>query len=88
VQAGRKGADLLLQTLHQLAPTADRQAGHVVDGLVGVELDALAARVGQGVDDLGMDAQQAEFEDLEQAHRARADDEGVGLDHGRSRAIT
>ena len=60
---------------------AHRQAGQVVDGFVGVELDALAAHVGQAVDDVGLDFEQAELEDLEQPDGASADDDGVSLDH-------
>jgi hypothetical protein len=55
-------------------------AGDVVDGLVGIELDGLAAGVGQRVDDVGLDLEQAEFEHLEQADGAGTDDDGVGLD--------
>jgi hypothetical protein len=36
----------------------------------------------QGVDDVALDAKQSEFEDLEQAGGAGADDQGIGLEGG------
>ena len=59
---------------------ADREAGNVVDGFVGIQLDRLAAHVGQGIDDVSPDVQQAQFEHLEQAHRACSDDHGIDGD--------
>src|SRR5205085_1249461 len=53
----------------------------VVDRLVGIKLDALAAGVRQRVDDVGLDLQQAQLEHLEEADRAGPDDDGVGFDH-------
>ena len=41
----------------------------------------------QRIDDVALDAEQAEFEDLEQAGRAGADDDGIGLDGGVGRGI-
>ena len=72
--------DLLEQRVGQFLAGAHRHRRDVVDRLVRVELDALAARRGQRVDDVRLDLQQAQFEDLEQADRAGADDDGVGLD--------
>ena len=80
MKAGVERRDLLQQARHQLAPAAHRCAGNVVDRLVGVELDALAAGVGQRVDHMSPNVQQSQFEHLEQADRAGADDDGVGLD--------
>ena len=82
VPLGLERRDLLKQQAGQLAPGAHRDARDVVDGFVAVQLDALAARMGQGVDQVGGDALQAQLEDLEQAHGTCADDNGVGLDHG------
>jgi len=79
VPLGFERRNLLEQQTSQLAPGTDRDARDVVDGLVAVQLDALAARMGQGVDQVGGDALQAQLEDLEQAHGARADDNGIGL---------
>ena len=53
------GCNLLVQQLHQLLACADWNAGNVVDGLVGVELAALAADMGQGIDQMGLNALQA-----------------------------
>ena len=45
--------------------------------------------MGQGVDQVGRDALQAQLEDLEQAHGTRADDDGVGLyDGGRLQSLS
>ena len=71
---------LLHQPVDQLLPAAHRDAGDVVDRLVGVQLARLPAGLGQGVDDVGADLQQAQLEHRKQAHRAGADDEGVGVD--------
>jgi hypothetical protein len=58
-----------------------RNAGNVVDGLVRVELAALAAHMGQGIDQMGLNALQAELEGLKQTRRTCANDDGVGF-HG------
>ena len=75
--------DLLRQRGGQFAAAGGDHAGHVVDRLVGVQLGALAAGVGQSVNGVAMDVQQTQLEDLEQADWAGADDQGVGLCHGR-----
>ena len=77
---------LLNEAIHQFLRTAHGQRGNVVDGLVRVELRALAAGGLQRVDEVGLHAQQPEFEDLEQPAGASADDDGFGDDdsaHGR-----
>ena len=80
-----KRRDLLQQKVCKLPSGTDRDAGYVVDGLIAVQLDALATRMGQGVDQVGGDALQAQLEDLEQAHGTRADDDGVGfLNHAQA----
>ena len=86
VQFGAEGPDLLQQALDQLLRAAHRQRRDVVDGLVGIELGALAAGRRQRIDHMRLDAQQAELEDLEQAGRTGADDDRFGRDgfaHGR-----
>ncbi len=80
VKAGAERLDLLEQLLGQLAPGGDGQGGDVVDRLVGIELDALAAGVRQRIDDVRAHLLQAELEHLEQADRSGADDDDVGLD--------
>jgi hypothetical protein len=81
VQRGGEGLDLRQQALHQFVPGAGLDGGDVVDGFVAVQLGALAAGVGQRVDDVGAQALQAELEHLEKANRPRADDDGVGAEH-------
>ena len=77
---------LLQQTLREAAAGGDRCAGDVVDRLVGIELHALAASVGQGINDMGLHFVQAQLEHLEQAYRARSDDDGIGFNHRGSHA--
>ena len=80
MKRGLEGCHLLQQPLRQLAAGAVRQARNVVNGLVGVELDALAASLVQHIDHLGMNALQAELKHLKQAHRPGPDDQRVGVD--------
>jgi hypothetical protein len=68
---------LFEQAVDQLLSTANRQRRDVVNRLVGIQLGALSAGAGQRIDDMGADAKQAEFENLEQAHGARTDDDGI-----------
>jgi len=58
---------------------AHRQGWDVVNGLVRVQLGHWR-RVLQRIDDMGLDAEQTQLEDLEQAGRTRPDDDGVGLE--------
>ena len=53
---------------------------NVVDRLLRIELGALAADLVEDVDEVRLHVEQAELEHREQADRARADDEHVGLD--------
>ena len=77
--------DLLEQLVRQFTAAADGDAWDVVDGLVAIQLDTLATRVGQGVDQVRSDALQPKLENLEQAHRAGADNDGVGfLNHAQA----
>ena len=55
-------------------------AGNVVDRLLGVELRALAARLGQDVDEVATDVEQAELEHGEEPDRPGADDHHIRLD--------
>ena len=80
VKHRRKGLDLGLQPLDQLVAGAARQAGDVVNGFVAVELGALAARVGQAVDDVAADVLQAQLKGLKQAHRSGTDHQDIGGD--------
>ena len=80
MELGLERLDLLQQPIHQLLRATHRQGRNVVDRLVGVELRALPARMPERVDDVRLDAQQAELERLEQAGRARPDDHGLCRD--------
>ena len=53
--------------------------GNVVNRFVRLQLDTLAAGVGEGVDHMGLDLQQAEFEHLKQPDRAGTDDDRIGF---------
>ena len=57
-----------------------RDRRNVVDRLLGIKLGALAADLVEDVDEMALDVEQAELEHGEQADRAGADDEHVGLD--------
>jgi len=86
MEGGLQRRELLQQRRRQAAPAGRRNARDVVDGLVAVELHALAARRGQRVDDVAGDLEQAELKGLEQPDRAGADDQRVGLDGRGERA--
>ena len=73
--------DLLHQRVGEALAGNLRNARNVVDRLLGIELGALAADLVEDVDQVRLHVEQAELEHREQAHRARADDESVGLDH-------
>ncbi len=86
VEGRLERGDLLQQRFGQPAPGGDRRARDVVDRLVAVQRDALAAGSGQCVDDMAGDFEQAELEGLEQPDRARADDQRVCFDRKLGRA--
>ena len=74
-----KRLDLLRQRVDQPLAGDDRIAGNVVDRLLRIELGALAADLRQNVDEMGLDVEQPELKNGEQADRAGADDDGVRL---------
>ena len=80
MQARAERPDLLEQPIGQLLARAHRHGRNVVDRLVGIQLDALAAGRLQRIDDLRLQAEQPELEYLEQAARPGADDDDVRLD--------
>ena len=80
VELGGERLDLLEQAVDEFLRTADRQRRNVIDRLVRIELRALAARSGERVDDVGLDAKQAQLKDLKQPARAGPNDDDVG-DH-------
>jgi len=79
VESRAEGLDLLHQVGNQLRAGTDRNRRDVVDRLVGIQPGALPALGGERVHDVGLDAEQAQLENLEQAAGARANDQCVGL---------
>ncbi|MCY1231998.1 hypothetical protein D9M72_444650 [compost metagenome] len=77
VEGGLERLDLLEQVVGQFLAGADGHGRDVVDGLVRIEFHALAADHLQGIDDMCLDFEQAQFKDLEQAHRAGTDDQRI-----------
>src|SRR5450830_690 len=75
-----KRFDLLEQVVGQFLACAHRYGRNVVDRLVRIQFDALAADIGERVDNVRLDFQQAQLKYLEQADRACADDDGIGFD--------
>ncbi len=82
VKRGCKGLDLGLQLCHQFTARAHRDAGDVVNRFVGVQLNALAAHMGQCIYDMTAYVLQAELKGLKQAHRACTHDDGIGVNRG------
>jgi len=80
MEGGAEGLDLLHQVIHKPLPRDHGEAGNVVDRLFGIELGALAAGLGQDVDEMGLDVQQAQFEHGEETGGASAHDHDVCLD--------
>ncbi len=80
MELGAERLDLLEQAVNEFLRAAHRQRRDVVDRLVRVELGTLPARMPEGIHDVGLDAEQPEFEHLEESRRARADDDDVGGD--------
>ncbi len=69
MQLGAEWLDLLQQPIGQLLAGDDWQAGDVVDGLFGVELGTLAARLVENIDDVRLDVDEPKLEHGEEAHR-------------------
>ena len=80
MERGMERFCLLQQSVYQFLSTANRQGGNVVDRLVRIQLGALPADLGQGIDDVSADAEQAELEDLKYPNRAGADDDRFDRD--------
>ena len=78
---GRKRLDLLQERLRQFLARAHRHGGNIVNRLVRVKLGALSTGIADRIDDLGLEAEQAEFEYLEQPARASPNDDNVCRDH-------
>ena len=72
--------DLLHELVDEFLAGDAGIAGNVVDRLLGIEFGTLAAGLGQDVDEMAADVEQAELEDGEQPDRPRADDHDIRLD--------
>ena len=87
VEGGLERPDLAHQPIHQFLRVAHRNAGNVVDGLVRVQLGALAAWCRHGVHHMGANAEQAQLEYLEQAAWPGANDDDIGTSGQRSSSV-
>ena len=76
-----EGFDLGHQIGDQLSTRADRDCRNVIDRLVRIEPGALASGAGQGIHDIGLDAQQSQFEHLEKPAGACTNDQRVSLNN-------
>lgn len=79
MEGGVKRLGLLQEPVDQFLGAANGQRRDVVDRLIRIQLGALAARLRQGVDDMGADAEKAQFEDLKQSDGTCADDDRFDL---------
>ncbi len=68
------------QPVDDLLPCDAGKTGNVVDRLLGIKLGALAAGLGQDVDEVAADVEQAELEHGEEPDRTGADDHDVRLE--------
>ena len=74
-----EGLNLLHERVSQLLASAHRNCRNIVDRLVGVQFNWLTTGVGQAVNHVRLDLQQAQLKHLKQAHRARANDDRIRL---------
>ena len=78
VKSWMERLDLQHEVVDQPLCGHHREAGNVVDRLLRIEFGALAADLGQNVDQMRLDVEQSELEDREQPRRPGADDRDVG----------
>ena len=76
------GRNLLHQVLGELATSAHGHRRNVIDRFVGIQLYALPTRVGQSIDDVGLDFKQPQLKNLKQPRRPRAHNERVDFQRG------
>ena len=81
MHTGVEWFDLLQQRIRQFLAGAFRDGRNVVDRLVRIQLGALAARLSNGIHDLGFQAKETQLEYLEQAAGSCAYDDDIGGDH-------
>jgi hypothetical protein len=72
--------DLFKERVGETLPADHRNAGHVVDRLLGIKLGALAARLSENVDQMAFNIDEPKLKDGEEPYGPRPDDDGVGLD--------
>lgn len=77
MERGAKGFDLLHQPVGQFLARDGRQGRNVVNGLFRVQLGALAAWFFKDIDQMGLEIEQAKFENGKKPHGPRADDDNV-----------
>ena len=75
--------DLLQQIVGQALAGDDGEAGNVIDRLFRIQLGALAAGLGQYVDEMRLDVEQAQLKHRKQADWPRADNDNIRLDNFR-----
>src|SRR4029077_8892973 len=80
MEGGMKRLDLLHQSIGDAVASDVRNPRDVVDRLLRIELGALATDLVEDIDEVRLDIKQAKLEHREQADRARADDQNIGLD--------
>jgi hypothetical protein len=78
MEDGLEGLDLLEQAVGQLLAGADRESRNVIDGLLGIELGALAARSIENVDDMSFQPRKPKLKHGEQADGACANNDDIG----------
>ena len=71
--------DLLHQALGEALAGDHRDAGNVVDRLLGIQFGALSADLVQDVDQMHLDVEQPEFKHGEQSAGARANNKDIGF---------
>ena len=81
-EARLERSGLLHEAVDQVARQDLRIGGDVENGLLGVDLGTLSARLGQGVNQVALELQEPGFEHGEEAAGPGTDDEDVRLDHG------
>jgi hypothetical protein len=70
--------DLLEQPIGQLLTGADRKAGDVVDGLLGIKLGALAAGPVENIDNMRLQPREAELENSKEPDRPSSNNNNIG----------
>jgi hypothetical protein len=78
MEHGLERPDLIEQTVGQLLAGANGEAWNVVDGLLGVELGALAARPVENIDHMRFQLGEAKLKNGKEADRPRTNNNDIG----------